>query len=109
MTSFGSKDVSLWHEEDGFFYDVLVDPEGRAEPLRIRSMVGLLPILGATEIPAWVPEEVPDVADRVRWLAKRRPELLGPLRSRSTPEGRKMLLSLVDPDRLGRILTRMFD
>src|SRR5207302_1443049 len=82
-------------EDDGFFYDVLVAPDGTTEPLRVPSMVGLLPILGATEIPAWVEERLPDVADRVRWLQKRRPELIGPLRSRSAPEGRRMLLSLV--------------
>jgi hypothetical protein len=109
MNAFGSHEVSLWHEADGFFYDVLVAPDGTSEPLRVRSMVGLLPILGATEVPAWVTQEVPDVAERVRWLQKRRPELMAPLRSRSAPEGRKMLLSLVDRDRLERILSRMFD
>jgi hypothetical protein len=109
MNAFGSHEVSLWHEEDGFFYDVLVAPDGTTEPLGVRSMVGLLPILGATEIPAWVEDRLPDVAERVRWLRKRRPELMGPLRSRRAPEGRKMLLSLVDKARLERILTRMFD
>ncbi|MGY1858068.1 MGH1-like glycoside hydrolase domain-containing protein [Modestobacter sp. SYSU DS0290] len=108
MNAFGSHEVSLWHEEDGFFHDVLIAPDGTTEPLRVRSMVGLLPILGTTEIPQWV-SQLPDVADRVRWLQKRRPELMGPLRSRSTPEGRKMLLSLVGKERLTRILERMFD
>jgi hypothetical protein len=109
MNAFGSHEVSLWDEDDGFFYDVLVAPDGTPEPLRVRSMVGLLPILGATEIPAWVEERLPDVADRVVWLRKRRPELIGPLTSRRAPEGRKMLLSLVDKERLERIVTRMFD
>jgi hypothetical protein len=108
MTAFGSNEVSLWHEEDGFFYDVLVDPDGTAEPLRVRSMVGLLPILGATEIPRWV-ADMPDLAERVRWLRRRRPELMGPLQGRRTPDGPKLILSLVDRDRLARILTRMFD
>ena len=45
MNDFGSDGVELWDEEDGFFYDVLVHPDGRTEPLRVRSMVGLLPIL----------------------------------------------------------------
>ncbi len=109
MNAFGSHEVSLWDEDDGFFYDVLVAPDGSPEPLRVRSMVGLLPILGTTEIPAWVTERLPDVADRVRWLQKRRPELMGPLTTRRAPEGRKMLLSLVDKKRLKRILQRMFD
>jgi len=109
MNAFGSSEVSLWDEEDGFFYDVLVAPDGTAQPMRVRSMVGLLPILGVTDVPHWITQEVPDVTERLRWLQRRRPELVSPLRSRSAPEGRKMLLSLVDQERLRRILTRMFD
>ena len=109
MNSFGSHNVSLWHEDDGFFYDVLVAPDGTAQQLRVRSMVGLLPILGATEMPSWIAEECPDVTARLHWLQRRRPELVGPLLSRSGPEGRRMLLSLIDPKRLQRILQRMFD
>jgi hypothetical protein len=109
MNAFGSHEVSLWDSDDGFFYDVLVAPDGTPEPLRVRSMVGLLPILGATEIPPWVEDRLPDVAERVRWLRKRRPELMGPLSSRRAPEGRRLMLSLVDKARLERILARMFD
>ncbi|WP_459643353.1 MGH1-like glycoside hydrolase domain-containing protein [Kineococcus sp. NUM-3379] len=109
MNSFGSHSRSLWHEEDGFFYDVLVRPDGSAEPMRVPSMVGLLPILGATEVPSWIAEECPDLTRRLRWLQHRRPDVTGPLMSRSTPEGRRMLLSLLDPERLRSILTRMFD
>src|SRR4051794_6500606 len=109
MSTFGSHEVSLWHEEDGFFYDVLVAPDGTAQPLRVRSMVGLLPILGATEVPTWIGRDVPDLANQLRWLQRRRPHLIHPLRSRSAPEGRKMLLSLVSRERLERILQRMFD
>lgn len=109
MREFGSRGISLWHEEDGFFYDVLVHPDGQAPHMRVPSMVGLLPILGATEVPQWITEECPDVTARLRWLQRRRPDLVGPLLSRSGQGGRRMLLSLVDPDRLRRILTRMFD
>jgi hypothetical protein len=109
MNAFGSHGVSLWHEEDGFFYDVLVAPDGTAQQMRVPSMVGLLPILGATEVPSWIAEECPDVTARLRWLQRRRPELVGPLLFAKGPGERKMLLSLVDPVRLKRILTRMFD
>ncbi|MDF0531436.1 glucosidase [Tsukamurella sp. 8F] len=108
MNSFGSQSISLWHEEDGFFYDVLVRPDGTALPMRVRSMVGLLPILGATDVPAWIAEECPDVTSRLSWLRKRRPELVKPVLS-AGDEGRKLLLSLVSPERLRRILERMFD
>ncbi|SDI87203.1 hypothetical protein SAMN05444157_0572 [Frankineae bacterium MT45] len=109
MNDFGSQGSSLWHEEDGFFYDVLVDPDGNAQPMRVRSMVGLLPILGATEVPSWLALECPDVTARLRWLQRRRPELVGPLLSRSGPGGRQMLLSLLNPERLRQILSRLFD
>jgi hypothetical protein len=107
--SFGSAQMSLWHEEDGFFYDVLAPPHGDAVPLRVRSMVGLLPILGATEIPSWVPKECPDLTSRLRWLQHRRPDLVSPMMSRNDNGTWRMLLALVDPDRLRRILERMFD
>jgi hypothetical protein len=106
MRHFGSSDKSLWHEEDGFYYDVLVQPDGRAPHMRVRSMVGLLPILGATEIPSWVVDECPDVTSRFQWLQQRRPELVKPMLAR---EDGKMLLILVPPKRLRRILERMFD
>ncbi len=109
MNAFGSQGVSLWHEEDGFFYDVLVAPDGSAQQMRVPSMVGLLPILGATEVPSWITDECPDVTARLRWLQRRRPELVGPLLFTKGPGERKMLLSLLDPARLKRILTRMFD
>ncbi len=109
LGSFGSQDISLWNEDDGFFYDVLVGPDGVAEPMRVPSMVGLLPILGATEVPSWISEECPDVTARLRWLQRRRPELVGPLLFAKGPGERKMLLSLVDKERLRRILERMFD
>jgi hypothetical protein len=109
MSSFGSHNSSLWDDEDGFFYDTLVAPDGTAQPLRVRSMVGLLPILAATEVPAWVGEECPDLTKRMHWIQRRRPDLLRPLLFAKTAGERKMLLSLVDPVRLRRILERVFD
>jgi hypothetical protein len=109
MSEFGSRNVSLWCESDGFYYDVLVHPDGSAQQLKVRSMVGLLPLLAVAQ--AWpdVVDELPDFIARVRWLARRRPELLNPLLLESGQEGNNMLLALVDPIRLRRILTRMFD
>jgi hypothetical protein len=107
--SFGSAHTSLWHEEDGFFYDVLVQANGDALPMRVRSMVGLLPILAATEIHSWVAEECPDLMSRFRWVARRRPETISPMLVRNAGGKVKTMLSLVEPDKLRRILERMFD
>ena len=87
MNTFGSHDMSLWHEDDGFFYDVLVNPDGKAQHMRVRSMVGLLPILGATEVPSWIAEDCPDVTARLRWLQRRRPDADGPVAVPVRPGG----------------------
>ena len=110
MSTFGSRSESLWHETDGFFYDVLVEPDGRAHPLRVRSMVGLLPLLAATEVPSWMEQECPDVQRRLEWLQRRRPELVGPMLLEGEQGGSShRLLAMVGLDRLRRILERMFD
>lgn len=109
MNTFGTHSASLWDEEDGFYYDVLVQPDGSAAPMKVRSMVGLLPILGATDVPLWISTGAPEVIKNLRWLQKRRPEMVEPLLSNSGPNGSKILLALVDPNRLRRILERMFD
>jgi hypothetical protein len=109
MGRFGSQNVGLWDDEDGFYYDVLVKPDGSYERLRVRSMVGLLPLLAVASAPPWVAEELPDFTARLRWLARRRPALLEPFLVRSGPDGNHVLLSLLDADRLNRVLGHMFD
>ena len=76
VNNFGSDGIELWDDEDGFCYDVLTHPDGTAERLKVRSMVGLLPILPATVIEPWVSDELPDFTARLRWLSKRRPDLM---------------------------------
>jgi hypothetical protein len=111
MRRFGSRDIALWDDDDGFFYDVLVHPSGRHEQLRVRSMVGLLPVLAVAHAPAWTTESLPDFTARLRWLQLRRPDLLDGLLTRAGPHGEPadQLLALLDPDRLCRVLSRMFD
>ena len=109
--SFGTADADLWNEADGFYYDVLVHPDGRAQPLPVRSMVGLLPILAVAQAPQAIATALPDFTARLQWLQRRRPDLMGALVSRSGPHGEAadQLLSLVAPDRLVRMLARVFD
>jgi mannosylglycerate hydrolase MGH1-like protein len=108
---FGSKNVHLWDDDDGFCYDVLVHPDGSYQQLRVRSMVGLLPILAVAHAPAWTADLLPDFSARLRWLQQRRPDLLDGLLTRSGPPDQpaEQLLSLLDMDRLLRVLSRMFD
>ena len=109
VNNFGSAGVELWDDEDGFCYDVLIHPDASVERLRVRSMVGLVPILPATVIAPWVSEELPDFTARLRWLTKRRPDLMNGLLSSRDAAGTHLLLSLLDRDRLTRVLRRMFD
>ncbi|MCU1659494.1 MAG: hypothetical protein JWO57_4150 [Pseudonocardiales bacterium] len=111
VRTFGSGNVHLWNEEDGFCYDVLIHPDGYAQQLQVRSMVGLLHVLAVAHAPAWTAEALPDFTARLRWLQLRRPELLDGLLSRAglPDEPAEQLLSLLDPDRLVRVLARMFD
>jgi hypothetical protein len=109
MQQFGSHNVSLWDDEDGFYYDVLLRPDGSHEQLCVRSMVGLLPMLAVETPPEGVFDKLPDFTARLTWLQERRPDLLGGLLERSGEDGRHMLLSLLDPQHLLRILPRLFD
>jgi hypothetical protein len=65
----------MWDEEDGFYYDVLCLPDGRATRLKVRSIVGLLPICATTVIEAWQRERVPGVTNILRERLQRMPEL----------------------------------
>jgi hypothetical protein len=111
MSDFGSQGTTLWDEEDGFFYDVLIHPNGTSEQLRVRSMVGLLPILAVAHAPAWTAEALPDFTARLHWLQQRRPDLLDGLLTRNGPhhEPVEQLLALLDAPRLRRVLERMFN
>jgi hypothetical protein len=108
LTSFGSQNVSLWSEEDGFFYDVLVSADSHQQ-LPVRSMVGLLPLLAVAIAPSWVSDELADFTARVRWLQRRRPELVRSLVTAHGLDGTHLTLSLLDPARFGRVLSRLLD
>jgi hypothetical protein len=109
METFGSTSVSLWHEEDGFFYDVLVADDGTTEPLRVRSMVGLLPLLAVGIAPEWVQRELPDFTERLRWLRRNRAGQISGVVSFRGKDGTHTTLSVVEPERYARLLTRLLD
>jgi hypothetical protein len=106
LSTFGSQDVSLWDSADGFFYDVLVNPDGSYQQLPVRSMVGLLPLLAVALSPDWVAVELPDFTARIRWLQKRRPELLRSLLSSHGDRGEHLTLALLEPERARLVLSR---
>jgi hypothetical protein len=102
----------MWDEEDGFYYDILRTPDGKATRLKVRSMVGLLPLCAATVIEPWQRELIPKAMASIQDRVKKMPELLKTIHPTGPGHfgvGERGLLALVNPERLRRILARMLD
>ena len=110
MDCVGDTCDELWDEEDGFFYDVLRLPDGSATRLKVRSMVGLLPLCATTVISRADAERYPEAMERIRAFVNKRPNMtatIAPL-DRQGVNG-DFLLAVVNENKLRRILTRMLD
>src|SRR6185437_6727105 len=102
----------MWDEEDGFYYDVLRLPDGRATRLKVRSMVGLLPLCATTIIEPWQRERIPRVEAVLRERVQHMPDLrdsIHPTGAGHRGVGDRGIAALVNQDRLRRILSRMLD
>ena len=102
----------MWDEEDGFYYDVLRLPDGSATRLKVRSMVGLLPLCATTVIEPWQRERVPRVPAVLAERLRRMPQLLKSIHPTGPGHlgyGERGIAALVSPERLRRILSRMLD
>ncbi len=114
MNGLGDEGSRLWDEEDGFYYDHVRRADGERIPLKVRSLVGLLPIapaIGVTQsIRQRLLERAPGFSERLRWYADQRPELASLFAERQLPDGdQRLVLTLVPEERLRRVLARMFD
>jgi hypothetical protein len=100
----------LWDEEDGFYYDRLQLPGGQKFPVKIRSMVGLIPLFAVETLEPRQIGRFPGFKRRMEWFIENRPDLAGNLASMTRPgQGERRLLSLVGRERLRRLLQRMLD
>ena len=102
----------MWDEEDGFYYDVLRLPDGSAARLKVRSLVGLLPLCATTVIEPAQRERVPRVVKSLQSRFNHIPELLGgihPMGPEHINAAGRTISALVDADRLRRILSRLLD
>ena len=99
----------LWDEEDGFYYDVLATTAGQRIPLKVRSMVGLLPLAATTTLGRETLDKLTEFTARTDWFLQNRPDYseLFHMHERDGAEGR--LLSIVSPERLRRVLRRLLD
>jgi hypothetical protein len=102
--------VGMWDEQDGFFYDVLRLPNGQAQRLKVRSMVGLLPLCAVTVFEGELREKYPEIGQRFRSFLEPRPELTASIHNPVKPgvNGR-LMASILDEKRLRRVLARMLD
>ena len=104
--------AGMWDEEDGFYYDVLRLPDGSATQLKVRSMVGLLPLCATTSIAKWQRERVPKLTAGMLALYRRMPEMREAIHATGPGQygvAERGILGLVNETRLRRILTRMLD
>jgi len=110
MNHRGDDGIGLWDEMDGFFYDVLRFSDGRKYPMRIRSMVGLIPLFAVETLEPELLDRLPGFKRRLEWFIDNRPNLVGNvacMRTRGMQERR--LLSIVGRDQLRRVLQLMLD
>ena len=110
MNNLGDAETELWSEEDGFYYDVLHFPPAQKIPLKIRSMVGLIPLFAVETLEDKWLDDLPNFKKRTAWFLKNRPDLTADIAclQEQGREGRRML-AIVTKDRLRRILEYMLD
>lgn len=116
MNHRGADGTSLWDEEDGFFYDVLYVPPGFAnphgwhQPLKIRSMVGLIPLFAVETLDPELLDRMSGFKRRMLWFLENRPDLTANIASMHVQgQGERRLMSVVDKEQLRRVLRVMLD
>ena len=110
MSNIAEKGIGLWDDDDKFFYDVLHLPNGEAMPLRVRSMVGLIPLFAVETLDPELLERVPEFRRRLEWYLAYKPNLAALVSHWNEPgRGQRRLLSLLRGHRMKRLLKRMLD
>ncbi len=108
MNNLGEEKTELWNERDGFYYDVLHLPSERNIPIRLRSMVGLIPLFAVETLEKGWLDELPEFKKRTEWFFENRPDLTEDI-AQMGELGRddRYILAIVNKDRLRRILRTM--
>jgi mannosylglycerate hydrolase MGH1-like protein len=100
----------LWNEQDGFFYDLLHLPDGRPFPMKVRSMVGLIPLFAVETLESDIVDRLPGFKRRMQWFIENRPDFGNHVETETTPEGTvRRFLSLVNRDRLRSVMKYLLD
>jgi len=110
MSSMYDNEGGLWDDGDKFFYDVLHLPHGEKIRLKVRSMVGLIPLFAVETLEPELLERVPEFARRLKWFLNYRPDLANLVSHWHTPgRGKRRLLSLLRGHRMKKLLARLLD
>jgi len=110
MNNIGEHGIGLWDDEDKFFYDVLHLPDERMQQLKVRSMVGLIPLFAVEVLEPELLQQLPEFARRLEWYLSYRPDLAKLVSHWQTEGmGHRRLLSLLRGHRMKKLLTRMLD
>jgi hypothetical protein len=110
ISHLGNDGAGMWNEEDGFFYDVLHMPDGAHIPMKVRSMVGLIPLFAVETLEPSVCDKLPGFKRRLEWFLEHREDLTQNVACMHTPgEGERRLLSIVTREQLRRVLKVMLD
>jgi hypothetical protein len=109
MDDLGDEGISLWDETDGFYYDVL-HADGDRQPLKVRSLVGLVPLFAVETLEPSVVDRLPGFKRRMQWFIDNRPDLRDHVQLAPGPDGgTRRLLSIVSRQQLPRVLRFMLD
>jgi len=111
LTNMGGHDsgIGLWDEDDGFYYDLLAKPGGDHIPLKLRSMVGLLPLAATTTVGRDTLDVLPEFAVRMQWFMDNLPSFSDLFHIHDREAGQGRLMSIVSPERLRRVLRWLLD
>ena len=109
MNDIGGKGIELWDRRDGFYYDVLHLPNGASFPMRIRSMVGLIPLFAVETLQSEVIDSLSGFKRRMQWFIDNSSEFSDYIETVTTPTDVRRFLSLINRDRLRAVLRFMLD
>jgi len=109
MNSRTNPEHALWDEQDGFFYDHLISPDHESIPVRARTMVGFVPMFGASTVPADTFDRYPEFQRRRQWFIEHRPDLVDIEPMVVPGDNNTLILGLVREDQLRRMLAYMLD
>ena len=109
MNNIGEDGLQLWDDRDGFYYDAVRASTGQSFPLRLKSMVGLIPLFAVETLDSELIDTLPSFKRRMQWFVENLPEFSAFIETQSTALNFRRFFALLDRDRLRRVLSVMLD